>query len=71
MKVKSPMDLWLTGEGSVTCLEDAVDAWHDMGDSYPVELREYLGMTSEVYALYALKPSEFEKQYPYGSHRNS
>ena len=68
MKVKSPFELWVSGEGSLTCLEDAIDHWHSRTHgSDSLELIDYLGMTSEQFEVFALNPTEFERIYPHGS----
>lgn len=48
------IDLSMSGKVMLDEIDDYVDAWHD--DPAGVELPDYLGMTFEEYALWAVSP---------------
>ena len=45
----------LAGEADLDAIDDFVDAWHD-GAGPELELREFLGMTPDEYALWVEQP---------------
>lgn len=67
--MKTPFELWKSGEGSFKCLDNAVEHWHSAPESPGGSLSDYLGMTKEQYSLYVLDSAEFERKYPYGCGR--
>jgi hypothetical protein len=51
----------MTGEVGFDAIEDEVGAWHDStGDIGG--LHEWLGLTWEEYAMFAVQPAAFEQQ---------
>lgn len=63
-------EMWISGTGSFTCLDDAVAHWHDQYEG-DLSLSEYMGMNTEQFSLYIRGQTQFETVYPYGGEKVS
>jgi hypothetical protein len=47
-------DLYREGRADEDAISDGIEAWHDSGDDEQRDLPEFLGMTDDEYAIWAM-----------------